>query len=282
VLDGAATMSVVTPTDKTAQNVLAPANDVNSWMPLFVDATTSVSADDESLKVTVGKIGDKAWQDSIIQRDVPMTEGQSYILKFRAKASEVRTIFTMMQIQGGDWHSVGIAEITPLANEWHTYAYTFTAKGLAADGVQLVFQLGQSSGNVWLADLSLSPASGNVAVPAPASAVQVNITQAANPSWKIMLMSADQNLVEGHKYTLSYAVKSDKPRSMGAIAQFDGGDYHAIGKADFRVYATPVWHHHSVAFTATNVKPNGTLFVFPIGQTTGNVWVGDVTLAETP
>ncbi|HEY3329779.1 MAG TPA: carbohydrate binding domain-containing protein [Capsulimonadaceae bacterium] len=279
--DGGATMMKVTPNDKTATNLLFPTNDPASWNYWFLDkGSSSIVADGDSLKVTVGKVEEKAWKSCLVQQDLPLVEGTNYVLKFRAKASAARAIQFVTQMQGGDFHGVGFVQAPTLSTEWQTFTYPFTAINITSEGVQLAVQVGQATGTVWLADMTLTASSGSSAVQAPASALAINVLKTTSPEWRTHIASSLVNLIEGHKYTLSYCVKSDKPRSFGAVAQIASDDFHAVGKADFRIFAGPVWRYHAVTFTAEKVKPNNVMVVFPLGQITGTVWVGDVKFTE--
>ena len=282
VMDGAGALSTASPTDTTASNLLFAANDPNSWLYWFLDnPTSSATIDGDALKIVVGKADDTAWHTCFLQRDLPVAEGVAYVLKFRAKASASRLITPVVQVQADDYHPIGFMQDVTVGTDWQSFSFPFTAAGLIPDGVQLAFQVGQTTGTLWLADVTLSQASGACPIPAPSSAVLVNVTQATNPDWKINLFSKDQNLIEGKKYTLSFCMKSDKPRSMAALPQVDGDDYRVVAtNVDFRAYAGPVWHRHTVTFTAVNVKPGAVRVVMPVGQVTGNVWIGDVKVAE--
>jgi len=282
VMDGAGTLTTASPTDTSVANMLYPTNDPASWLSWFLDnPSSSVVTEGDALKIVVGKADDTAWHSCFLQRDLPVSEGVSYVLKFRAKASASRLITPVVQVQADDYHPIGFMQDVTVGTDWQTFSFPFTAAGLIPEGVQLAFQVGQATGTLWLADVALSQASGACPVPVPSSALQVNITQAANPDWKINLFSKDQNFVEGKKYTLSFSMKSQKPRTMAALPQVDGDDYRVVAtNVDFRVNAGPVWHRHTVTFTAVNVKPNAVRIVMPVGQTTGNIWIGDVKVTE--
>lgn len=276
---GSSTLSIITPTDTTATNLLFPTNDARSWQPFFLDpASSSISTDGDALKVVIGKNDDKPWHSSLLQRFVPLVNGQDYVLTFRAKADIARAISPEFQIGGGDWHTVGLVKDAALTTDWQSFSFPFTASKVTSDGVQLSVRVGEQSGIVWLADMKLSPASGAAPVPAPATALRVDVTQAITPGWKIMLASKHKNLVEGQKYLLSYSIESDKPRSMYIDPQIDSDDYHPVGKGNFTISAGPVWRNYSTTFVAQNTKPNDITLVFPLGQVTGTVCVGDVKL----
>jgi hypothetical protein len=54
-----------------------------------------------------------------------------------------------------DWHPVGLNEEVSLSDDWRTYQYQFQAKGLAARN-SVVFNVGERTGTVWIADFTLT------------------------------------------------------------------------------------------------------------------------------
>ncbi|HEY3329774.1 MAG TPA: carbohydrate binding domain-containing protein [Capsulimonadaceae bacterium] len=278
---GAATMAVVPGGQPTAvSNIVTLPNDPAAWAASFFDPTTSsFTADAGALKLVIGKVDDKAWHTYFSQRDLPIKEGETYTVKFRAKADAERPILVIAQAMSGDYHAVGLVQNAPLTTEWKTYSYTFKAVNVPVDGVHLAVQAGQATGTVWVADLSVAPVSGSVIIPAPTSALQIT-NKAVTDDWKVNIASKPQPLVDGHTYRLSYWVKSDKPGRVNAPVQIMVDDYHTVAKVDFRGQSGPMWRKHSVTFTASGVKPDKTSVVVCVGNIPGAVYIGDVDLSE--
>jgi hypothetical protein len=146
---------------RNPENPLSPANAMKSWNFGFTYAAdTKAAVEGDALRIDIGKADDTAWHTHILQTDIPLTEGRKYTLRFRAKADHDRPILALLQTMGGttgDWHAVGLEATVPLTEEWQSFSYPFTATRLISSGSQFVFHLGQTTGTVWLADLSLTP-----------------------------------------------------------------------------------------------------------------------------
>jgi len=148
---------------RTFARPLLPGADLKSWTKGFrYGAQTSATVEGDALRIDIGKVDDTIWSTYIAQAGIPVKEGQVYDLKFRGHASNERRGLVLLQNMGGesgDWHTLGIEQDFDLSTEWHDYSYRFTASRVTSDGTQFVFQLGQQIGQVWIANLIMTPVS---------------------------------------------------------------------------------------------------------------------------
>ncbi|MDR3710943.1 MAG: carbohydrate binding domain-containing protein [Capsulimonadaceae bacterium] len=144
------------------ESPLYPANDLKSWSTGFsFGDKTNIAIDGDAVRIDIGKVDETFWHTHILQAGIPLKEGQSYLLKLRAKADTERPILAMLQNVGGDsgdWHTLGLEQSIPLTTSWQEFSYPFKATRVTDDGAQFVIQMGQQTGSVWIANLSLSMA----------------------------------------------------------------------------------------------------------------------------
>ena len=116
-------------------------------------AKVSATQEGDAIRVEVTKVDVPA----MVMQVHPLQEGATYTLRFRARANRPRRIkLTGQQIVQPDFPNIGLAETVPLTQQWQTYRYTFTAKKVAPRNAIPNFLLGQETGTVWLADVSLT------------------------------------------------------------------------------------------------------------------------------
>ena len=279
-----ATVSAASPSPMTVSNLFFPTDNIASWCKGFkYPDQTKMSVEGNALRVDIGKVDDAktTWFTYLYQRDLILKQGQAYIVKLRAKADVARQINLIMQVSGADWHDIGLNKPADLTTAWQTFSFPFTAAKMIGIGEQLSIHMGQQTGTVWLSDVSLTPAEGVISIPGPASALQVAIAKPGDHDWSVQLDSKQFDMVEGHKYLLSYYVKSDIVRPYVSLVRINSDDYHSVGAAYGGAIAGPMWRHVLTPFTATRVKANNNLVGFNIGAAgASTVTIGDVTLTE--
>jgi hypothetical protein len=59
------------------------------------------------------------------------------------------------EIEGGDWHCIGLDEEVSLTEDWLPYRCEFRAKNLMGE-TKINFRLGERTGTVWIADFALT------------------------------------------------------------------------------------------------------------------------------
>ncbi|HEY3333015.1 MAG TPA: carbohydrate binding domain-containing protein [Capsulimonadaceae bacterium] len=281
--DAKATIAPDTSGPQSLTELLLPTNDLKSWTfaPSFPDQFKS-TVEGTAIRLDVGKVEGDAWRTNFSQGSLPLKEGQSYVLTFKAKADQNRNVYAIVQNSGGDWHNVGLAQEVALSTSWQTFTYPFTASNLTPDGTALFFHLGQQTGTTWFSDVSVKLASGTVTIPAPKQAVKISITAPGSEEWHIQYNSDPFEVVDGHKYSLSFAIKSDVPRRINFYPRLNCPDWHAIGDGNWGITVSPVWSTHTVIFTAKKSLPGHNVVGFNVGgpQAGASVSIGDVKLVE--
>lgn len=84
-----------------------------------------------------------AWDAIVGQNDLPLAEGESYELRFTARASAPVSVRALVQRDVDPW-PVQLEEFPSLDTEAQAYSYTFTSNA-TWDDAQLAFQIGRSA-----------------------------------------------------------------------------------------------------------------------------------------
>lgn len=108
-------------------------------------------------------------------------------------------------------------------------------------------------------------------------ALKVSLEQEGGVSYGLQLHQTGLDLQEGAPYTVSFRIRSEKPRDVSVSVMLDVSDWHACG---FRqdVGADPEWRVHSYTFKCRDPKPNHCRLSFNFKNKTGVVWLADVSL----
>ncbi|MFB1016065.1 MAG: carbohydrate binding domain-containing protein, partial [Alteromonadaceae bacterium] len=80
-------------------------------------------------------------------------EGATYELSYRAKASQARTLYAGLGLNGGDYND--ISETVSLTTEWQTFTTEVVANGIGGSGSRVLFDMGIEIGNVYLDDVNV-------------------------------------------------------------------------------------------------------------------------------
>ena len=120
-------------------------------------AAATMATEGNVHRVDVTAVDGTDWHAQLYQVFDDLQEGATYTVRFRARADTPRSLTLAGQIYEPDWHSIGLFEQVPLSEDWQAYQYEFQAKDLAAWN-RIVFQLGERTGTVWIADFTLTKA----------------------------------------------------------------------------------------------------------------------------
>lgn len=230
--------------DPPGKNLLLPTDRAENWQVTLLDpAQGSVEAEDGAIKVSVAAASKEDWRVQLAQTGAFPEPGVSYTLSFRARATPPRKMRVSAQVQGSDFHDIGINRIATVGDEWNRYEYTFVTRDLGAKGHFLpVFFFGTQKGDTYLADVSVSPSlpeqQGNLleAVSNPAAwklvalgkenlaflringtLLEVGTSAAAKPTqenvYQLVPLSPAE-LVPGRRYVLRFRARSGTPRIL--------------------------------------------------------------------
>jgi hypothetical protein len=133
-----------------------------------VDVSGQTNAPDgKALKVTGIRTDGTNWHLQLHQIDLTLKPGQQYTVSFVARADAPRPLIVSARLHQPPWSMVGTETTLGLDTRWKRYTVSFVANQSAVDGHnRLSFTLGDSATDFYLADLSLRPGGGDVALAA--------------------------------------------------------------------------------------------------------------------
>ena len=142
----------------THPNLLAAPEDADSWQVHGVGtAHATLRREGGTLRLDIASVDGVAQHLQCFQRGVNLQEGHDYTLKFRSRSDVLRDVQVAALLDQPDYHNVGLKKITPLLPVWQTFTYTFrVTHPLTNDTSVPCFMLGNKSGTVWLADVSVT------------------------------------------------------------------------------------------------------------------------------
>ena len=106
-------------------------------------------------RVDVTAIDGTDWHAQLRRVFDDLREGATYKVRFRARSDAPRNLRLAANIGEPDWHFIGLNEQVPLSADWRSHEFEFKAKDLAAENL-IIFNLGERTGTVWIADFSLT------------------------------------------------------------------------------------------------------------------------------
>jgi hypothetical protein len=132
------------------------------WADNTTGAAAAMSSDGaqpvagaKSAKIDITNAGDATdWKILFSQSGISVVKGVSYDLVFSARAWAARTIGLNLQKGADDWRSYGLSRTVDVGTSWTSITVTFEATATASDG-RLGFEVGASTGTVWLDEVSL-------------------------------------------------------------------------------------------------------------------------------
>ena len=288
-----------------APNLLAPLTDSQKWR-LHTDGKARASLRREGAVdvVTMSVLDGVAYHGLLEYYGPALEDGQTYTLRFRAKADADRTLPIYALMAGGDYHGIGLIQSAKLTPEWHTFSYTFTVanRGQGAAIICPQFTVGNAVGTTYISDVSLVRAAPGAAVTAPAdpplwhlqlfgpaqatlategTAQVMTITQTDGESWHAQLERLNTSVKDGVPLTVRFRAKADKPRDMMFAGVIKEGDYHSICDQQF-VALNTAWRDYT--FRVTPHGSAGHPISFPqflVGKQTGTVWVDKLSVSSS-
>ena len=130
--------------------------DSNSKAVATFERTTSTAHDGNTSEHISVTASGQFYNAGLIQTAVPVTQGATYQFQFWAKSTNARRTQVALTMDGGDFHSYGLASTFTLGADWQLYTTTFQATESTADA-RLVFYFGDQPGDLWLDGVSLFP-----------------------------------------------------------------------------------------------------------------------------
>ncbi|MGK0371637.1 MAG: hypothetical protein ACJAW1_001880 [Glaciecola sp.] len=228
---------------------------------------------------------------------LPLTEGTSYTLSFRAKASKSRTMLAGIGLNQDPWTNT--TEEPALTTEWQDFTYDIVAN-FGNDNSRVIFDMGGDTGMVNIDDVSLKVTAEAVV---PVDTLLTNgdfengleswkldtgavVLEGANSIFEANIETLPANvfdvnqsqvlpLTEGVTYKLSFRAKASKARTMLAGIGLNQDPWTNTTQEPA---LTTEWQDFSYDILA-NFGNDNSRVIFDMGGDTGVVNIDDVTLS---
>jgi hypothetical protein len=105
--------------------------------------------------VDVKNTGQETWHIELGQNGLDLEQGETYTLSFWARADKTRPLTIVSSIDMPDWHRIAPDSQLTLSPDWKRLSVSFTAAHTAKGHNRVVFLLGDTTGTIDLADVSL-------------------------------------------------------------------------------------------------------------------------------
>ena len=99
--------------------------------------------------------GSERWSVAVAQDSFTVTQGKSYRVSFRARASSSRNLQVLVGMNEDPWTVYSAEEQFNLSSSWQTYSFDFTMSYPTDVWSQLEFDMGQSARDVYIDDVTL-------------------------------------------------------------------------------------------------------------------------------
>jgi len=136
-------------------------DDEKDWnFLLFNDGKGEAKIEDGAIVITSTNEGTEEYSVQLVQRDMPLHQGETYKLSFDAKADEDRTIITAVTAPEVDWIRYFPDTKLDVTKDWQTFSYTFEMKEKDDDKGRVEFNLGKqgSTATVYITNVRLEKA----------------------------------------------------------------------------------------------------------------------------
>lgn len=258
-----------------------------------------IGSDPTVIRVEPEQIGEgKPWNVMLQQGHLPMTQGQRYVISFRARADRARNLDLAVLREGAEGKNLGLYAKAPLTTEWTNFTRVF--RPLESDPkAMLVFNMGEdvapielrgiafertsnhrtgpldmrlwelSSNSSGQAELNVPPTSNGTAL------VRVLQSPSADP-WSIQLLQSSHQIWGGKTYNYSFRVRVEKPRELQLVLTQSSPDWTNAG-LHVQWSLKPGWNYLGGEFRARLNDPE-VRFAFAVGGSPATFEFGDVRL----
>lgn len=235
-----------------------------------------------------------------LSQPMTLSPARNYILNFRAKASQARSIIAGLGLNADPWTSV--TESVALTEEWQSFTLHLTTmdeegNGFGDDNSRVLFDMGAEVGDVYIDDVSvvfdsqlvvnsgfnmgIAGWSGGETVTEGDNTYYAATVETAGNPWEVNL-SQVLPLVPNTPYTLTFRARTTQDRSIVAGV---GLNYDPWTNVTESVALTGEWQTFELSFTTTDADGNGfgddnNRVLFDMGAEVGNVHLDDITLVQ--
>jgi len=113
-----------------------------------------------AVRLDVTAIGKQPWSVQCYQNGVNLADRTPYVLSFWAKADRARPLHVDGIVDKADWHQIGITQTIHVGTGWQKFLLPFTANRVEANHTRISFVLGEATGVIELAGISLRRSEG--------------------------------------------------------------------------------------------------------------------------
>ncbi len=112
-----------------------------------------------SLRVDILKASDSAASVQLQQNGLALKKGKNYLLTFKARATDNRSITVEYCKSSPKWDNYGLYQGFKINTKWKLKSVVFSSSVDTAADTRLSFMIGNSTGTVWLKDITLTETS---------------------------------------------------------------------------------------------------------------------------
>jgi len=235
---------------------------------------------------------------------IPITEGATYTMSFKAKASVARTMIAGLGQNAAPFNSV--TDTPALTTEWQTFTYDLVADGIGGETSRVLFDMGAEVGIVNIDDVSVQLKVGDTVVvvePGPETLTNGDFESGLD-SWKADVGSVvadgansifeadvqaagnayDVNqsqiipITEGATYTMSFKAKASVARTMIAGLGQNAAPFNSVTETPA---LTTEWQTFTYDLVANGIGGETSRVLFDMGAEVGIVNIDDVSVKLT-
>ena len=135
--------------------LLKKTNDEKSWkFEMTEEGKGKMKVEGDAIVFETINAGVENWHVQAYQRDIALTNGKTYEVKFTAKSPTSSTVLLMGSISEDDWHNVGLHEEVWIGEKYKEQSFTFTARDVLKNN-RIGFVLGEEKGTVYVKNMSV-------------------------------------------------------------------------------------------------------------------------------
>ena len=139
----------------SAQAEFAPAPEGNPHPDGVFDGPVMAAA--PPIKGDITAVDGVDWHVQAHVTGLNLRNGDTYTVRFQAKADRARILPIAASLDQDDWRNVGLVASPALTTEWKTFEYVFPVHDAVPNHVRLAFTLGGQTGSVWIGGLQIHP-----------------------------------------------------------------------------------------------------------------------------
>ncbi|MFT7260145.1 MAG: hypothetical protein ACI9MS_002009 [Glaciecola sp.] len=237
---------------------------------------------------------------------IPITEGATYTMSFKAKASVARTMIAGLGQNAAPFNAV--TQTPALTTEWQTFSYDLVADGIGGETSRVLFDMGAEVGIINIDDVSVQlkavePVDEPVVELGPETLTNGDFESGLD-SWRAdvgsvvadgtnSLFEADVQaagnaydvnqsqiipIIEGASYTMSFKAKASVARTMIAGLGQNAAPYNSVTQTPA---LTTEWQTFSYVLVAGGIGGETSRVLFDMGAEVGIVNIDDVSVKLT-